>query len=147
MNRDTMTMKIGLKYLRDLDGKPIVSGIYGKEVILDCYYCDVTLFNRRDIRRFMNQLVKRLKMKKGPLHFWDDVGVPKRYRQTKLATTGASAVQFILTSNITIHCLDKLHRVYVNIFSCKDFSEGEAKQFVQTFFNAFTVRIHVLYRQ
>lgn len=143
---DMMTKPIGLHHTNDIDGEPVVSGIYGKEVILDCYECNKEKFNRRDLRKFFTRLVKLLDMKKGDLHFWDDVGVPKAQRQTRLETTGTSAVQFILTSNITIHCLDLLGRVYVNIFSCKDFKEGEAKAFVQEWFNAKWVRLHVVYR-
>jgi S-adenosylmethionine/arginine decarboxylase-like enzyme len=147
MAKNMMAMAVGLHHTSDLDGEPVVVGVYGKEVILDCYWCDPGRFNRRDIRICMDQLVKRLKMKKGPLHFWDDVGVRKRDRQTKLETTGTSAIQFILTSNITLHCLDKLSRVYVNIFSCKDFDEGCARAFISDFFKAHSIRIHVIYRQ
>lgn len=143
---DTMRKPIGLTRSNDIDGEPTVSGTYGKEVILDCYECDKSKFNRRELRRFFTQLVRLLGMKKGDLHFWDDVGVPKAQRQTSLETTGTSAVQFILTSNITIHCLDILGRVYVNVFSCKDFDEGQAKAFVQNWFRAKWVRLHVVYR-
>ncbi len=73
-------------------------------------------------------------MQAGDLHFWDDVGVPKEQKQTKLETKGTSAIQFILTSNITIHCLDLLGRVYVNIFSCKEFNAYDAKAYTQDFF-------------
>ena len=139
-------MNIGLKIVNDIDGDPVVSGCYGKEAAFDCYNCDITKFNRKDLRKFFTQLVKLLKMKKGDLHFWDDVGVAKKDKQTRLETTGTSAVQFILTSNITVHCLDKLARVYINIFSCKDFDEGNAKTFIQNWFDAKWVRTHVMYR-
>jgi S-adenosylmethionine/arginine decarboxylase-like enzyme len=146
-NPDVMNMPVGITVHNDLDGEPIVGGTYGKEVMLDCYDCDVTKFNRRELRKFFNRLVKLLDMQKGDLHFWDDVGVPKSERQTKLETTGTSAIQFILTSNITVHCLDKLARVYVNIFSCKDFETGAAKMFVWDWFSCGSVRAHTAYRR
>ena len=127
-------------------GLPIVSGIYGKEIALDCYRCNAKKFNRRALRKYFKGLVKLLEMEAGDLHFWDDVGVPKKDRQTKIETKGTSAIQFILTSNITVHCLDLLERVYVNIFSCKDFDEGEARYYTQNFFEAKSVRPHRLYR-
>jgi len=143
---DMMRKTVGLSKTNDIDGEVIVTGIYGKEVILDCYQCDVGKFNRRELRKFFTKLCKLLKMKKADLHFWDDVGVPKKDQQTSIETKGTSAVQFIITSNITVHCLDRLGRVYVNIFSCKDFGEYEARAFVQGWFDAKWVRLHVVYR-
>ena len=132
--------------IKNLDGELVRSGYYGMELALDCFQCDVSKFNRRDIRKYFNGLVKLLKMKKGDLHFWDDVGVPKKEKQTNPMTTGTSAIQFILTSNITLHTLDLLGNVYVNIFSCKDFKTGEARAFTQNFFTAKSVREHVITR-
>ena len=158
MATDYMEQKVGLTVVNNEDGKPIAAGCYGKEVMFDMYRCDVTKFNRRDLRKFFNRLVKLLDMKKGDLHFWDDVGVPKAERQTDPKTKGTSAVrastkdtskvavQFILTSNITIHCLPLLERVYINIFSCKDFDTADARRFCQGWLGAFTVRTHVAYR-
>ena len=144
---NSMDLPVGLTIVTNLDGEPNVSGIYGNEVAFDCYGCDVSKFNRKSLRQFFNKLVKLIDMEKGDLHFWDDVGVAEADRQTSFETTGTSAVQFILTSSITIHCLDKLKRVYVNIFSCKDFTEGSARAFVQEWFDAKSVRTHVLVRQ
>jgi len=74
------------------------------------------------------------------LHFWDDVGVPEEERQTDPKTKGTSAVQFILTSNITVHTLDALGAVYVNLFSCKEFCEGPAAAFTEKWFGGRIVR-------
>lgn len=131
---------------KNLDGDIIRTGYYGMELAMDCFQCDTSKFNRKNIRKYFNGLVKLLKMKKGDLHFWDDVGVPKNERQTDPMTTGTSAIQFILTSNITIHTLDLLGNVYVNVFSCKDFNTGKARAYTQNFFDAKSVRDHVLTR-
>jgi len=144
---ESTEFEVGLKIIIDLDGYPLISGIYGKEVAFDCYLCDVAKFNRKSLRTFFDKLVKLLDMEKGDLHFWDDVGVPDEEKQTKFETTGTSAIQFILTSNITVHCLDKLERVYINIFSCKDFNTGQARTFIQEWFKADSIRVHVLWRQ
>jgi S-adenosylmethionine/arginine decarboxylase-like enzyme len=145
---DSMAQPIGLhtRYNDMETGLPIVSGIYGKEIAFDCHMCNAKKFNRRSLRQYFKGLVKLLNMKAGPLHFWDDVGVPKKDRQTKIETKGTTAVQFIYTSNITVHCLDLLERVYVNIFSCKDFDEGDARYYTQNFFEAKIVGQHRFYR-
>ena len=146
MASDYMEQKVGLCKVKNADGELRISGIYGKEVMLDMYQCDVAKFNRRELRKFFNRLVKLLDMEKGDLNFWDDVGVPEADRQTSPETKGTSAVQFILTSNITVHCLDILERVYINIFSCKDFDTASARRFCREWFGAFHVRTHVAYR-
>ena len=131
---------------RNLDGDICRTGYYGMELVLDCHHCDITRFTRKDLREYFKGLVKLLGMKAGTLHFWDDVGVSENEKQTDPMTTGTSAIQFILTSNITVHCLDLLGNVYVNVFSCKDFDSGRARYYTQNFFDAKTVREHKLIR-
>ena len=94
---------------------------YGKELILDLHDCNPGTFNRRDIEQYMIDLCDAIKMERCELFFWDDVGLSPEECQTDPHLKGTSAVQFILTSNITIHTLDILKRVYINVFSCKDF--------------------------
>ena len=113
---------------------------YGKELILDLHDCDNTLFNRIDLRRYFKLLCKLIDMQRCKLTFWDDVGVPEEEKQTAAHTKGTSAVQFILTSNITIHTLDITKSVYINIFSCKDFNEFDAENFTKTFFKGNVIQ-------
>ncbi len=138
--------EIGLVKVSDLEGDVKISGIYGMEVLLNCFGCNPKLFHRKYIRKYFKGLVELLDMKAGDLHFWDDVGVSKDQRQTKPETKGTSAIQFILTSNITIHCLDILERVYVNIFSCKEFSSFDATRYTQNFFEARRVDDKIVLR-
>lgn len=108
---------------------------YGKELILDLHCCDPETFNRRSIRKFLEQLCEHIiYMDREKLTWWDDYGVPKKYRETKPHLKGTSVVQFIKTSNITIHTLDLLKRVYINIFSCKDFNERHVTEFARIWF-------------
>ena len=109
---------------------------YGKELILDLHYCNVRKFNRQSLRQYFKEICILIDMQRAKLVFWDDVGVPVEEKQTLPHTTGTSAVQFILTSNITIHTLDKMERVYMNIFSCKDFDEVVAERFTVEYFAA-----------
>lgn len=108
---------------------------YGKELIIDLHNCDVTVFNRKSLRCYFKKLCKLIDMKRDKLVFWDDSGVPKEFKQTEAHTKGTSAVQFILTSNVTIHTLDELKSVYINIFSCKDFDDKMAAHFTKYFFD------------
>jgi S-adenosylmethionine/arginine decarboxylase-like enzyme len=107
---------------------------YGKELILDLHNCDTSVFNRTDLFRFFKDLCDIIDMEACDLHFWDDIDTPEEEKETEPHLVGTSAVQFIKTSNITVHTLDIMKRVYLNIFTCKDFDPDVATQFCQEFF-------------
>jgi len=109
--------------------------MYGKELILDLHECDVSQFTRKSIEQYFIQLCDLIDMTRCGLHFWDDLDTPEDEKQTSPHTKGTSAIQFIITSNITIHALDLLGNVYINIFSCKDFSENDAAIFTVGWFD------------
>lgn len=109
---------------------------YGKELVLDLSDCNVAKFNRRDIKSFCSQTCELIGMKPEDLYFWDDYRIPLAERQTDPRTKGTTAIQFILTSNITIHTLDLLGAVFINIFSCKEYDTKLAKDFAVKFFGA-----------
>lgn len=120
--------------------------MYGKELIIDLHDCNVERFNRNDIEEYFIELCKLIDMKRCELHFWDDLDVPDNEKQTSPHTTGTSAIQFILTSNITIHTLDILKSVYINIFSCKDFDEKHAERLTRSWFEGRVVQRKVIDR-
>jgi len=107
---------------------------YGKELILDITECEVT-FTRDLIRRFFIDLCKRMDMKRADLHFWDYTGHPEEYENAPDHLKGISAIQFITTSNITIHTLDVSKQAMINIFSCKDFLYEDVTIFCARFFD------------
>lgn len=119
---------------------------YGKELILDLHDCDPTTFTRESISKFFTTLCELIDMETCDLHFWDDVGVSESEQQTDPRTKGTSAIQFILTSNVTIHTLDILKRVYLNIFSCKDFHADMAIACAAQWFNGTLVNHQVIDR-
>ena len=112
---------------------------YGMELVLDLHGCDTSKFNRKSLKKYFRELCLKIDMTPCKLTFWDDIGVPVEERQTSPHTKGTSAVQFILTSNITIHTLDILGNVYINIFSCKPFNTRTAMAFTKDFFNGTVV--------
>lgn len=112
---------------------------YGKELILDLHDCNSGLFNRATITQFFNCLCELINMEACDLHFWDDVGVPEKEQQTDPRTKGTTAIQFIITSNITIHTLDLMDTVYINLFSCKDFDADAVAIFTERWFEGTIV--------
>lgn len=107
---------------------------YGKELILDLHECDPSTFNRKSIEDFFKVLCDKIDMQRCELFWWDDFGLPPEERQTEPHLKGTSAVQFIMTSNITIHTLDIMKRVYLNIFSCKDFEPSVVEFWAMNWF-------------
>ncbi len=119
---------------------------FGKELILDIHNCDVSTFTRESIKRYCRKLCKLLDMVACEFHFWDFEEDPKGYEQAEDHIKGISAIQFITTSNITIHTLDKLERAYLNIFSCKNFDGITAREFSETWFHGTIVNAKVIER-
>lgn len=118
---------------------------YGKELIIDLYDCDVGKFNRKDLKRFFVALCEEIDMTACKLTFWDDKWTwlwrliffwDKTIQyEDRPHTKGTSAVQFIITSNITIHTLELLGECYINIFSCKEYDSDDALNFTMKWFN------------
>ena len=120
---------------------------YGKEIILDLHDCDNSTFTRKSIKRFFNELCTLIEMERCKLSWWDDYGVSLEERETKPHLKGTTAIQFIRTSNITIHTLDLLKTVYLNVFSCKDFDTDTVQTFSETWFKGRIVGVHVVERR
>ncbi len=120
---------------------------YGKELILDIHDCDPTTFTRKSIQNYFNELCNLIDMQRCKLCWWDDYGVPPEEQETEPHLKGTTAIQFISTSNITIHTLDLLQNVYVNIFSCKEFDTDMAKKFTKEWFKGKVVNSYVIERK
>lgn len=122
---------------------------YGMELILDIHHCDANQFTRVKIDEFFTAMCKLLNMQQCERFWWDEEGVPDEQKQTSPRTKGMSAIQFILTSNITIHTLDdwKLGSVFLNIFSCKEFDSEIAAKYAMDFFGGIIKTNVVVMRQ
>lgn len=120
---------------------------YGKELILDLHHCDSGRFTRKNIRNYFRELCELIDMERCKLSWWDDYGLPPEECQTEPHLKGTSAIQFILTSNITIHTLDLLNNAYINIFSCKDFDADAAMKFSADWFKGKIVNSHLIERK
>ena len=115
---------------------------YGVELILDLHDCDVSTFNRSSLKNYFVELCDLIDMDAHDLHFWDyqDMDMTEEeWAALPIHVKGTSAIQFIMTSNITIHTLDDLRKVFINIFSCKNFSASEAEKFTAKWFGGKAV--------
>ncbi len=119
---------------------------YGKELILDIHKCDPSTFNRKSIRTYFKKLCALIDMERCKLSWWDDHGVHPDEQETEPHLKGTTAIQFIRTSNITIHTLDLMKSVYLNIFSCKDFDSDIVKKFSEEWFKGKIINSHTIER-
>ena len=119
---------------------------YGKELLIDLHGCDVSLFNRLDIENYFKLVCDLIDMERCELFWWDDEDVPRELCETEPHLKGTSAVQFIRTSNITIHTLDLMGNVYINVFSCKAFDHDAVVRFTEDWFKGTTVNEQVVMR-
>ncbi len=120
---------------------------YGRELILDLHNCDISMFDRKSIRNYFKKLCDLIDMERCKLTWWDDYRVPPEEQQTEPHLKGTSAVQFIKTSNITIHTLEILKAAYINIFSCKEFDNKKAETFTQEWFKGEIVTSQIIVRK
>lgn len=120
---------------------------YGKELIMDVWECDPTVFTRESIEKFLKDLCDAIDMVREDLHFWDDQDTPEDQKPTEPHLIGISVCQFIRTSNIIMHTLTVMKRLYINVFSCKDFDPAVVQRMVMEWCNGEVVRVQVIPRK
>lgn len=119
---------------------------YAKHLVLDMTGCDTTMFTRRDIALFMEQMCQQLDVRPAILHFWDGDEIIPGATQLEGKVGGISAVQFLLQSTIVVHTLELLGKAYIDIFVGKQFNDGEIAAFCERFFKAQHCEQRVLQR-
>ena len=101
---------------------------WGKSISIDLFDCDISLFTPKDLKRYIQEIIKVVDMvAHGECHV-DRFGIGE--------LEGYSAMQFIETSSITVHTDDPGKRVFIDIFSCKDFDSKKAELFSKAFYKA-----------
>lgn len=111
-------------------GKTLSLDLFGvnRERITSCDY----------ITTFIKVLVKKAGMVcHGPCYC-------ERFGEGNL--NGISALQFIETSSVTVHCDEVENRVFIDLFSCKDFDDQDIVQFCLYFFETEEFVKHVFDR-
>ncbi len=115
---------------------------WGKSVAIDLLDCPHEMIDNKDtVLDFIQKVIKYIDMKAhGPTYIerFGEIG--------KHPGPGYSAMQFIETSSITIHCDEFDNRVFIDIFSCKDFDADAAAQFSKEYFKAKEIKYTPLER-
>lgn len=121
---------------------------YGQELILDIHDVPPDFFNRIEIRHFAEKLCDEIDMKKGPIYLWGMNSQEHKAKKGEAAikADGISTVQFLYKSSITIHALDEIQKVFINIFSCEPFDVKTAINFVNEFVGGKIIYKHNITR-
>lgn len=115
--------------------------MWGQHLILDMAGCDRTAITDRDtIAAFCRELIASLDMKA--------FGAPliERFAAHDQAAAGYSLVQLIETSNICAHFAENTGEAYLDVFSCKPYSEDTAIAVARTYFRPTSVKKMTLVR-
>lgn len=118
-----------------------MGNVWGKHLILDLRGCSITkLKDKENVKSWLKELVVAIDMKA--------YGEPiiEHFATHSFEAAGFSAVQLIETSNICAHFSENLGEVYIDIFSCKDFSPEIAVETTAKFFNPTVARYNFLSR-
>lgn len=109
--------------------------------MLDCSGCDHgKITDGENIRRFTKELVKRIDM----VAFGEPI--VEHFATHDPQKAGYSMVQLIETSNICAHFVDRDNTMYLDVFSCKPYSNQAVIDTVKEFFNAADIRVNFLTR-
>ena len=111
---------------------------YGKHLVLTARGCNENLLDVPKVTEFMQQLVDRIDMVA--------YGDPLVARFGQGIEEGISGVQLIETSAIVIHTNDQARDLYLDVFSCKGYSEVAVIEFINEVFGTQDVNFQVLLR-
>jgi len=112
---------------------------WGQLTILDLPNCEHDILtDKLRIREFCSGLCSKIGMRPyGP-------PVIERFGEGNLR--GISATQLIETSSITVHCDEIDNRVFVDIFSCKEFNDVDAWKYCEEYFGSGQPVVRTFYR-
>jgi S-adenosylmethionine decarboxylase len=117
-----------------------MSNYWGYHLVLDCAGLNPeSIRDSQNIHNFAKQLVNDIDMVA--------YGEPQIVRFGHSGKEGYTLVQLIETSNICAHFVEEDNSVYLDVFSCKTFSNDIVIGLVKKYFDAQTVRVTYLTRQ
>jgi S-adenosylmethionine/arginine decarboxylase-like enzyme len=121
--------------------KHAMSHYWGYHLMLDCSGCDnASITSRENIYNFTKELVKRIDM----VAYGEPV--IEHFATHDPLKAGFSMVQLIETSNISMHAVDKDNTMYLDVFSCKPFSNEDVIATVKEYFKSGMERINYVTR-
>jgi S-adenosylmethionine/arginine decarboxylase-like enzyme len=113
--------------------------MWGMEVLINLYGCDVKLLSDKDyVRHFIEDLCDFIKMKR--------YGEPVIEKFGEGDLFGISFVQLIHTSSIVGHCVEKTGDMYIDVFSCKEFAPNAVAAFSKNYFEAKSATHRTIFR-
>lgn len=113
--------------------------MWGRHLICNASRCNRNIRDLRVIELFAADMVKRIDMKA-----W---GPPRIEFFGEDNKAGFTLVQLIETSNITAHFCDSTGDAYIDVFSCRTFSDAVCQQVIQDWFQPHLIDIMVIGRQ
>ncbi|MEQ8953360.1 MAG: S-adenosylmethionine decarboxylase [Gammaproteobacteria bacterium] len=118
----------------------LIDGVkyYGKHLVLTARNCNERLLSVDACAQFLSLLVDRIDMQA--------YGDPLVARFGEGIEEGISGVQLIHTSAIVIHTNDMARDLYLDVFSCKGFSEVDVSDFVTETFGTTDINFQILLR-
>ena len=109
--------------------------IYGLELILEVFDCDIkVLTSRQKIREYLKRVSKIVN-----LELYGSAKI-ERFMGGGLWGKGYSFLQFLTTSSVAGHFLEKEKVAFINIFSCSIFKSKAAVVFTKKFFRARKIK-------
>ncbi len=105
---------------------------WGMVASIDVHNCNPAyLRDPEKLKDFITGLVEAVDMvKHGPTH------IERFGDESKHPGPGYSAMQFIETSSVTLHCDEYENRIFIDLFSCKYFDPEVAETFSKDFFES-----------
>jgi len=115
--------------------------VFGKELIIDLYDCDPKIIrSAKKIKEYATKICREIKVK--PY----GKAIIKRFALHLDHAAGYSLVQLIESSLVSAHFSELWNRVYINLFSCKDFNHKKAIEFSRKFFKGKILKQRVFIR-
>lgn len=118
-----------------IDGEPH----YGQHLMVTATDCTDGLLETTLIKKFLATLVDDIDMVA--------YGDPFVARFGEGIEVGISGVQLIETSAISLHTNDGARDLYLDVFSCKEFSVDVVESCIKDFFSPMTIDKALVYRK
>jgi S-adenosylmethionine/arginine decarboxylase-like enzyme len=112
---------------------------YGQHMMVTALGCNEALLSIEKLYEFLQTCADDIDMVR--------YGPPIVARFGKGHETGCSGVQLIETSQISFHTNDNHRDMYLDVFSCKPFTEETVNSVLESFFSPTTITSEVVYRQ
>jgi S-adenosylmethionine/arginine decarboxylase-like enzyme len=125
--------------ISDEPNPPPVKESWGFHLLIDMSGCEGPMDSPPEVKRFFEDIIKKLKMK--PLTPIKVVTV-----DDKEEGRGLSAIQMITTSHIAMHTDDEYACAFMDIFSCKLMEPNDVLPLIREFFKPKRLSFKFIYR-